>query len=360
MTTIRRWLSLFLAVAFTLAGGASWAAEKGLGIALISDLHVAKSNEKSLSRLLKRVMGHANIDLVAILGDVCRDVGTTEEYALVAKALKPMKKVKEIVAIPGNHDFRYADTRDSNGKRVRGPRSLQESKLRMFQETLMPSDAGQPYYFSRRTHGHLLIFLPVDELGSGPLCQVSTPTLGLMLADLAVEPKVPTIVFCHAPLQGSYVKKSQVLKPRDANVQPHDEMWRILEDHPQVFLWVAGHVHLHPGKPTFADASANQLKRRTGGPVTCVHVPNVSPKESWYLTLRLWPEKATVHVYDGKGQRLKDYDRVFKHDVSPKPAKKGQGAQTVANDPPAQVEAQPAAPAIPSNLRMDDADIFSE
>lgn len=270
-------------------------------LAVISDLHVRKGNMASLKKAVETVNSLPEVSSVAILGDICEKVGSARELNLAADLVKTFSD--PVMAVPGNHDFIYKDEVKKNGKKERGTKAGQKQKLENFKDAF-----GQKgIRFSRKVGGHLLVFLPIDARGQKPLAQLSKSTLEFFAETLQKNPKLPTIVFCHAPLEGSYEREGG-LKPIHANVQPADDIETLLRKNPQVFLWCAGHLHIKPSSNDFT-SKANKV-----GKVTVIHVPNVTESSGWARILELSPEAAIVRTCDLRtGKFIKKHERTFQH-----------------------------------------------
>lgn len=279
----------------------SSAASPSFGLAIMSDLHVANENLSMLKEAVKTVNGLPGINAVAITGDLCHTVGNSAQIERTADLVK--KFTDPVWAVIGNHDFIYQSELKSDGKKKRGSPAEKKAKLARFQKLLNQKSIR----FSRKVGGHLLVFLPIDALGEKALACLSETTLTFFRETLEQNPKLPTIVFCHAPLEGSYEAKTS-LGDLHGNAQPAKAIRNILDDNPQVFLWVAGHIHFHPSSKDFT-SKANKV-----GHVTVIHVPNVPEQGAWIRVLKLTPEKAIVRTYDVKNKKfLSRHDRTFEH-----------------------------------------------
>lgn len=277
------------------------ALEAAVTIAVTSDLHVRDENLGANRRMVKAVNDLAGVSLVAVLGDLCEKIGTEEELARVKKLVAEF--VDPVLAIPGNHDFMYRDSLDKKGDKVRGTPAGKKAKLERFRQALKQ----KALRFSRKAGGHLLVFLPIDELDGKPLAKLSDTTLTYFRETLEANPALPTIVFCHAPLKGSYERETD-LGSLHGDAQPAEKIHDILADNPQVFLWVAGHLHIRAGSEDY-HSDANKV-----GKVTGIHVAAIKSDSPWIRTIRLTPESAVVRTFDtDAGKFLAKFDRTFRH-----------------------------------------------
>lgn len=292
----------------------------GYTLAILSDLHVKKSNLEMLNRAVEIINGMPGISGVALLGDLCEIVGSPKEYEIAKSVVSRFGK--PVMAIPGNHDVIYATKMVRQGdelKKVRATEKVMTMKLDRFKENF-----GQKRIrFSKKISGHLLVFLPVDALGAKGIATISDDSLDFLADTLEENPGMPSIVFAHAPLEGSYTEKDGQLAPLHATAQPSGRIGKILQKNPQVFLWVAGHRHVKPSSKDF-NAKINKV-----GKATVIHVPNVGDSAGWCILLELFSDKAVVKALDlrKKGAPL-NYLRVFDH-ATKKPvaddAEKGSG-----------------------------------
>jgi hypothetical protein len=272
-------------------------------LAVFSDLHVSKSNLKMLAKVAETIKAMDTVNEVAILGDISEEIGNSEERTLAVETVG--KFGKPILAIPGNHDVIYANKLKANGKKARASAEVMTSKLKKFADAYDQDDIR----FSKKVAGHLLIFLPIDALNARSIAAISGESLDFLEDTLSANKKMPTVIFAHAPLEGSYkVTKDQALSPLHAASQPAERIAGILKKNPQVFMWVAGHRHTKPGSGDF------KSKLNKVGKVTVIHVPNVTSGAGWCMMLELYKDKAVMRTYDMAEKKfLTDYRRVFRH-----------------------------------------------
>ncbi|NLI75527.1 MAG: hypothetical protein GX442_03685 [Candidatus Riflebacteria bacterium] len=270
-------------------------------IAVAADLHVCPGNLDGLERMVSRLNGMKGLDAVAICGDLNKKVATDDERDLAASLVGKLKK--PVWAIVGNHDFMYKDKTGPDDKKYRGSPAEKRAKLKKFLEAFKQ----KAIRFSKLEGGHLLVFLPTDELSHKNLVRFSDKTLEYLKNTLAAHPNLPTIIFCHAPLLGSTVKEGG-LGPVNGNAQPAEKIRSILHDNPQVFLWFAGHKHIGPSSDSF-----HHPCNKVDG-VTVVHVPGNSTGRGIVRMLELTPDSAVVRTYDTHEKKyLKKFERVFRH-----------------------------------------------
>ncbi|HAE39139.1 MAG TPA: hypothetical protein DCG57_10940 [Candidatus Riflebacteria bacterium] len=296
-------------------------ADRPAKVAVIADLHVQDSKQKMLQTAVKAINALPGIYAVAITGDLCRKIGSPAEYSEMIKLVSRFKV--PIFAVPGNHDILYRDFFGKNNLKLRTSPAERKAKLERFRKALKLKSLR----FSRKVGGHLLVFLPNDDLKGKWLVSLSTGALNFLKDTLRKNRDVPTIIFCHAPLEGSYVKERK-LGPHNSNAQPAGKIREILKNNPQVFLWVSGHLHIGPASNEYHN-SANKV-----GKVTVIHTPAIGTNSAWMRVLDLTPARAKVRTYNAKtGKYAKKYERVFKHKVKKdKPDSNGNSSDEGKND----------------------------
>lgn len=271
-------------------------------IAVMADLHTRAGNVNMIEKAFARVSNLKNLYGIVLAGDLCRKIGSPDEYNLLESMVNKLSV--PVFAVPGNHDLIYKDQFYNGEKRRASPAEKKEKQNRFKQLFKLKS-----LYYSKKVASHLLIFLPNDSLSGIPLVLPSEDAYDFLRKTLKENPDLPTIVFCHAPIEKSYGDK-KTLPPIHANLQPAARIRKILKENPQVYLWFAGHLHLTPGQK-FYNFSGNKV-----GKVNVVHVPPVKNDRAWVQTLRLLPNGAIVRTMDVKtGKYLKKHNRVFAHRI---------------------------------------------
>ncbi len=272
---------------------------KPVMLAVMADLHARPESVSMIQRAVDRVNSIKDIFALAIVGDLCSKLGTRAEYDVLARGLKGLSV--PAYAVPGNHDILYKDNL-VNGEKKRGTPAEKKFKHGLFKKTLNLKSL----YYSRKVGGHLLVFLPNDALSAIPCSMPSDDAFDFLRQTLKENPNLPTIIFCHAPLTGSYGDK-KTMPPLQANAQPARKIHRLLRQNPQVYLWFAGHLHVTPSQKYY-----NFPGNKVGG-VTVIHVPPTQIHASWIQTVRLSSQGAIVRTMDVKtGKFLKKHTRVFK------------------------------------------------
>ncbi len=281
--------------------------DKPVTVAVLSDLHCRPANHDALVTAIKAINKLPGIYATAITGDLVEKIGSPAEYSYLIKTLSNFSV--PILAVQGNHDMLYKDhynpNKNAKNPKLRTTPSERKAKIERFRKLLK---LKAPRY-TRKVGGHLLVFLPNDDLNAKCLVRLSETTLDFLAKTLKENHDMPTIIFCHGPLMGSYHRKGGLTLPQ-ATAQPAEKIRKILKKNPQVFLWVSGHVHMSPSSSNFC-AKVNKVDK-----VTNIHTPAVQPSIAWVQVLKLSPDKAVVRTYNPKTKKfVKKFDRVFKHKV---------------------------------------------
>lgn len=285
-------------------------------IVLFSDPHLPGKNLALKEKTIDTVNSWTDVDLVAVLGDITNDRGTSDEYAYAKKYLGRLNK--PIAVITGNHDYIYEDEKSpTDGRRVKGSPQSRKAKLERFKDTFGLAEI----YYTRQAGPYLLIFLSVDDLTSPNLTQISKQQLQWLQAQLANNKHTPTIIFFHGPLDNTFTGKNETVGSNLFIAQPAQEIDKIIKDNPQLFLWVSGHIHIGP-----SHASFNSTINMYAGQVTNIHNPDMngnsylSEKDRkttahdnlWTNSLYLYPDKVIVRTFDHRqGVWLATQERVI-------------------------------------------------
>lgn len=271
-------------------------------LAVMADLHAKPESLPLLKKAVDRVNNLKDIMGLAIVGDLCSKLGTRSEYETLRNGLNGAKV--PVYAVPGNHDILYKDYL-IGGEKKRGTPAEKKAKHELFKKTLNLKSL----YYSRKIGGHLLIFLPNDALSAIPCSFPSDDAYDFLRQTLRENRKLPTIIFNHAPLEGSYGDK-RTMPPIQANAQPSARLKRLLQKNPQVYLWFSGHLHITPSQKYF-NFPGNRV-----GKVNVVHVPPSQIHASWVQVVRLSPKGAIVKTLDVKsGKYIKRHTRVFRPNI---------------------------------------------
>jgi 3',5'-cyclic-AMP phosphodiesterase len=288
---MKKTLSILLALLWILAPGpadaAGSAGERPFGIVLIGDPHLPGKNLQAKEEVIRAINGWGDIDRVVVLGDICKETGTVEEYALAKQFFSRLRKPLRLVA--GNHDIIYEDQSDADGRKVKASAATRRKKLARFTETFGMQEA----YGSERLGNYLLVYLSPDDLETNLLVQLSEERLAWLARELAGHRNIPTIIFFHAPLAGTLMPFNERVNTPSFIAQPAGHIGELLRENPQVFLWAAGHMHV-PATNESYNSPVNVYEKR----VTVIHNADLERKRPWTNVLYLYPEKVFVRTYD--------------------------------------------------------------
>jgi len=263
-------------------------------LAVLADLHVDADNVEFNRRAVDAINALPNVDATAILGDICHRIGTASELKTAAAVIKRLER--PAVVLPGNHDYLNVKV-GTNGKR-RGTAATQKAKLERFRRTFGMSSLRRAVVAG----GHLLVFLPTDGLEPKTIVTVSEGTLHWLRRVLTKHRDLPTVVFTHAPLKGSFTPRKGQLSVANASCQPAEEIASILKTNPQVFLWVAGHRHSKPS-----------AVYRTVGKVHGLPVPTVHSDGAWVRVLTFSADGVKVRTLKvGTGAFVTSLERTYR------------------------------------------------
>ena len=272
-------------------------------IVIVSDAHYPSktnrlinpaSREKKIKQKLTAVHdinSWQDVNLVVFPGDTVQQTGSELDYqeakTFVDKFNKP------VLLIPGNHEYMYKDTH-KQGKLVRGSMQERTAKLQLFLDTFHMKNE----YYTKRMAGYRLIFLSPEPASGKYLTELSAKELGWLDKTLTKYPTEPTIIFFHAPLDGTLAKYSASVNSSNFIAQPKQKLETILLRHPQIKLWVSGHTHTPPTNPSFA-APINYYHG-----ILDVHNPTWDGKQVWTNSLYLYPDKIIIKTYDHKKHKF--------------------------------------------------------
>jgi hypothetical protein len=280
-------------------------------IVVLSDVHLPGHNLAQKEKAIATINSWPDVDLVAVTGDIVATSGDREQYAFARRLFSKLNK--PIACVGGNHDYIYPDsypvdkTTGHHAKEA-SPEARQQ-KLARFQETW-----GLPeIFYSKRASNYLLVFLTPDDLITNNYSQVTVRQLDWLNAELQNNRRTPTIIFFHAPLKGTYASQ-KVLKsksPDSPNAEPAEKIRQILLQNPQVFIWVAGHLHIGPTNRDFR-SEINLYENQ----VTVVHnsdmngdsilaesdMKTTQHETIWTNSLFLYPDRVVLKTYDHKGE----------------------------------------------------------
>jgi len=257
------------------------------GIALIGDPHLPGRNLPAKEEVIRTIGSWDDIERVVVLGDICKETGTAAEYAFAKEFFGRLKKPIRLVA--GNHDYIYEDEMNSEGRKMKASPALRRKKLARFAETF----GMKQVYGEERLGNYLLVYLSPDDLETAHLAQLSEDRIVWLKAILDRNRDLPTIIFFHAPLVGTLKAFNERDNTPNFVAQPADRLRDLIRGNPQLFLWVAGHLHVPATNENYNDP-VNLYE----GQVTVIHNSDLERKGPWTNVLRLYPERVVVRTYD--------------------------------------------------------------
>lgn len=268
-------------------------------IVLLGDPHIPGKNISAKEDVIKTINSWADVDMVVVLGDICEELGTADEYANAKQFFGELKKPAYFIV--GNHDYLYEDYKSVKGKKVKGSSVYRKSKLKLFKETF----GLQDIYYSKRIGRYLLIFLSTDDLSSNYLSQMSSHQIDWLDSELTNNRNSPTIIFFHAPLKGTLHNYNDKVNTDDFIAQPYEKLHEIILRNPQVFLWVSGHTHTPATNESF-NSEVNVYEKQ----VTNIHNADMNRETIWTNSLYLYPDRVVVKTYNHKKNIwMKDMER---------------------------------------------------
>lgn len=279
-------------------------------LVLISDPHLPGRNKAMKEKALADINSWDDVDGVAVLGDLCADLGTAQEYAAAKTYLSRFRK--PVYPIGGNHDYAYSLS--TGNKDLANPVERAAALERLKTATGLPE-----VRYTLKLGRYRLLFASIDDLHYGEITALSTGTLAWMTRTLDADKDSPAVIFFHAPLEGTLQTKNSVSGQPRFEAQPRAEVRALLRAHRQVFLWASGHTHTAPTNEHFRDP-ANLYDGR----VYDVYVPDLDGRSflkaadpeptthdgAWSVSLYFYPDKVVVKTYDHRAKRwLNDLTR---------------------------------------------------
>lgn len=259
-------------------------------LVVLGDPHIPGEHIESKKEALETIKTWTDVDMIISVGDICEDRGTDDEYAAAKEFFSKLKK--PFYPIVGNHDYIYADNLDSKGKRVKAVSETRERKLRKFRETFNLQDIS----YTVDAGKYFLVFLSLDS--PEHLAEISQKQIEWLRTALNKNRKTPTIIFFHAPLEGTLRSYNKNANTSNYVAQPSSMLHDILTDNPQVFLWVSGHTHTSSKEESFASA-INMYEKR----ITNIHNTDMNRETIWTNSLLLYPDKVVVKTYNHRKDR---------------------------------------------------------
>ncbi|MEI6702679.1 MAG: dienelactone hydrolase family protein [Deltaproteobacteria bacterium] len=266
-------------------------------LVILGDPHLPGRYIESKREVIETINAWNDLDMVVAVGDICEDRGTKEEYASAKDFFDKLKK--PLFPIVGNHDYIYSDILDIKGKRDRAVSKTREEKQLKFRQTFGLQDVS----YVKAVGKYSLIFLSPDS--PGHLTEISEKQMKWLHSELENNRKRPTIIFFHAPLEGTLRNYNGTVNGPNRIAQPSGRIRDLLMSNPQVFLWVSGHTHTSPKEESFS-SEINLYEKR----ITTIHNSDMNRETIWTNSLFLYPDKIVVKTYNhNKGMWLPEFER---------------------------------------------------
>jgi 3',5'-cyclic-AMP phosphodiesterase len=270
-------------------------------LVILGDPHLPGEYLNGKENTVKDINSWNDVESVVVLGDICEDLGTREEYDSAKQFFSKMQK--PVWAINGNHDYIYEDYKSPKGTRIKGSLGSREAKLKLFKETF----ALPNVYYSKKVGNYLLVFLSADSLYSDNLTWMSDAQLNWLQSELTANKGLPTIIFYHAPLKGTLQNYNKTVNTEHFIAQPHDKIREIISGNHQVFLCVSGHTHTPATNESF-NSAVNIFEKQ----VTNIHNANINRQTIWTNSLYLYPDKTHIKTYNhSTGEWLANMERTI-------------------------------------------------
>ena len=292
-------LVVFYLVIFFLNGIAD-ASEKGYQhLVILGDPHLPGEKIRLKEQVIATINTWDDVDMLIAVGDICEERGTSVEYAAAKEFFAKLKK--PLYPIVGNHDYLYPDSLFANLMKYRAVTEIREAKLNRFRDTFGLKEIS----YSKMAGKYLLVFLSLDSPGF--LAEISQKQIDWLTSELEKSKKTSTIVFFHAPLEGTLRGYNKNANSPNFVAQPTAKIREILKNNPQVFLWVSGHTHTSPREESFASAT-----NKYESSVTNIHNTDMERETIWTNSLFLYQDKIVVKTYNHlKGRWLPEFERTI-------------------------------------------------
>lgn len=274
-------------------------------ITVLGDPHLPGNNIKAKEKLIQTLNTWVATDLVVAVGDVCKTTGTITEYKFVKEFFSKLQK--PLAVICGNHDYVFSKA-DGSWHPEMASAKERSVKLNRFMQTF----DMQKLYFNKIVGNYHLVFLSLDSLDTKYYAELSKKQLQWFDWQLHQHKDKPTIIFCHAPLWWKVLTK---IKPGLMNfiIQPMDKIKEILDKHRQVFMWVAGHVHMGANN-RYSRGILNTYKHRIVNINNCdidghsilkgIKMNLVDHNNLWTKNLELYSNKVIIKTYDHNAKKI--------------------------------------------------------
>lgn len=270
---------------------------------VFSDSHLPGRIMDAKEAALQHVNEWPDVDAVVVTGDLCYDTGTEAELNEAWRFFSRLHK--PLYTITGNHDVMYADNNTADGKHIRTSPAERTFKLERFVKKFDLPGA----YYSKRVRDYLLIFLSIDDPSGKFLAEMSEDEIAWLQNELENNRDRKTVIFFHAPLDGTLEGVNKNINTPHFIAQPKDVIRSIIQNHPQIRLWVSGHTHTGAINATYANP-VNYYENRVLNVHTCdmdgrsflSDKTPTSPRHDtvWTNSLFFYPDRIEIKTFDHK------------------------------------------------------------
>lgn len=239
-----------------------------------------------------------DVNLVVAVGDVTALTGSDDEYNFAKEFFSRLKV--DFLPIAGNHDFLYK-TNSGKSSLNRATKKEATEKLKKF-ESLFNLESIS---YTKEISNYLLVFLSPDTVYNYNV-ELSNKSLLYLKKILEQNKEKPTIIFFHAPLEGTLLIDNSPNRNNKA-AQPASRIRKILKDNKQVFLWVSGHTHT-----PVTDKSYNANFNLYNNQVLNIHNADMDRSKIWTNSIYLYKDKVLIKTYDHKAKKwIDDLERTI-------------------------------------------------
>lgn len=244
------------------------------------------------NKIIEDINNWEDVTQIHVLGDIVAQFGNETEYAYAKQYFSLINK--PVFLVNGNHDYIYTNAFSAESKFVLADTDSRKEKLHRFKETFGLSQL----FYSQRVGRYKLIFLAVDSLASHHLAEISAEQLDWFQQELQKSPTAPTIIFFHAPLAGTLDTYNKNINTPNFIAMPKVTIRRVIEDNPQIILWVSGHTHTPATNSSFSSA-VNIFH----GHVTNIHNTDMDRETIWTNSLYLYPDRVVIKTFNHRDKR---------------------------------------------------------
>ena len=275
---------------------------------VLGDPHLPGNRPEAKKAVINEINSWKDVDFVAVVGDLTQTTGTANEYAYAKKILAGVKA--PLLLVNGNHDYVFSDSEYVNNGVFKITTSEERNqKLDRFMKTFDMQELS----YSKNIGRYHLIFLSLDSLDGKTYARLSEERLKWLEWELFHNKDKKTLIFTHAPL---WTPQFTCTNPKLAHfiTQPQDRLLKLVQDNPQIVLWVSGHVHLGALNSNSV-GPVNKLGQTTvinncdldGRSILSGSDMNIESHSTiWTTSLYLFPNKIQVKVFDHTQQKWLD------------------------------------------------------